>query len=115
MEVSNTTWSRFFKGGDVFCLIAEVDDQICGIAHCIYHYSTTSIKKSCYLNDLFTIGSLRGQGIGKALIAAVYAKALKEGAARVYWHTQDSNVNARALYDQVADYDGFIVYKHILP
>ncbi|WP_370246276.1 N-acetyltransferase family protein [Candidimonas sp. SYP-B2681] len=113
--MSNTTWSRFFEGSDLFCLIAEVDGQICGIAHCIYHYSTTSIKKSCYLNDLFTIGNLRGQGIGKALIAAVYARALKEGAARVYWHTNHSNVNARALYDQVADYEGFIVYKHILP
>ncbi len=115
IEISDTTWSRFFESDDVFCLIATIDGQICGIAHCVYHYVTTSIKKSCYLNDLFTIESLRGRGIGKALIAAVYARALKEGAARVYWQTKESNANARALYDQVADYEGFIVYKHMLP
>jgi hypothetical protein len=29
----------------------------------------------------------------------------------VYWATQDSNTSARHLYDQVAEYDGFLIYR----
>jgi hypothetical protein len=32
----------------------------------------------------------------------------------VYWLTQSSNAQARALYDQVADNLGFIQYRKVL-
>jgi hypothetical protein len=35
-------------------------------------------------------------------------------AARVYWHTHESNATAQALYDRVAEKSGFIVYRHLL-
>lgn len=115
LEITKATWRKFFDDDDVFCLVAEKDGQLCGIAHCIYHHVTTSTQKACYLNDLLTVKTLRGLGIGKALIAAVYARAQEDGASRVYWQTHESNVTARALYDQVAKHEGFIVYKHVLP
>ena len=36
------------------------------------------------------------------------------GATRYYWHTQADNATARALYDQVARFTGFIRYQYPL-
>jgi len=33
------------------------------------------------------------------------------GCGRVYWHTQETNVTARALYDRLAQHNGFIRYQ----
>ena len=63
--------------------------------------------------DLFVDDSARGLGLGRALIEAVYAKAREAGASRVYWLTQETNAQARILYDQVADQPGFIQYRKI--
>ena len=65
----------------------------------------------CYLQDLFTAPEARGQGAGRALIAAVIDWARDRGCVRVYWNTQASNATARRLYDQVAENKGFIRYQ----
>jgi hypothetical protein len=31
---------------------------------------------------------------------------------RVYWQTHETNATARALYDRMAKWHGFIVYRH---
>lgn len=54
---------------------------------------------------------MRGQGIGRALIEAVYAKANAQKADEVYWMTQDFNANARKLYDRIAEKTPFIIYQ----
>ena len=65
------------------------------------------------MQDLFTDPEARGQGIGRALINAVYEKAVAAGCGRVYWQTQETNLTARTLYDRVAERSGFIVYRRI--
>jgi GNAT superfamily N-acetyltransferase len=64
----------------------------------------------CYLQDLFVSDDARGSGIGRALIAHVYAGARRRGASRVYWLTHESSHNAMPLYDRIADRSGFIQY-----
>jgi GNAT superfamily N-acetyltransferase len=54
---------------------------------------------------------VRGTGIGRALIEAVYAEADSLGAGNVYWMTQDFNATARLLYDRVAEKTPFIKYQ----
>ena len=54
---------------------------------------------------------MRGKGIGRALIEAVYAAADAHGAATVYWMTQDFNATARQLYDRIATLTPFIKYQ----
>ena len=54
----------------------------------------------------------RGQGVGRALIQAVYAQARAAGAKRVYWQTHTTNAAGGLLYDKVAQHRGFIVYSH---
>ena len=116
LETTQTTWARFFDTYEpVYALVAELDGQLVGLAHYLFHRSTISINSVCYLHDLFTSESARGKGIGKALINGVYEQAKLSGCPRVYWHTHDSNKTARRLYDQVADYSGFIIYRYRFP
>jgi GNAT superfamily N-acetyltransferase len=82
-----------------------------GLVHYLFHRSTISISPTCYLQDLFTRESTRGQGVGRQLINAVYEQAKLAGVARVYWQTHESNSSAMKLYDQLADRSGFIVYR----
>lgn len=113
--ITDLTWSRFFDSKEpVFALVAERDGALVGLAHYLFHRSTTRAEQVCYLQDLFTLPAERGQGIGRALIEGVYAKALEGGSRRVYWQTQVGNTAGRALYDKVAKHLGFIVYTREL-
>jgi GNAT superfamily N-acetyltransferase len=113
-EVTRTTWARFFDAYEpVFALVAEEGGKLLGLAHYLYHRSTTAIAPSCYLQDLFTGEAARGRGVGRALIEAVYARASAEGCGRVYWQTHETNHTAMALYDRVAEKSGFVVYRKL--
>jgi GNAT superfamily N-acetyltransferase len=110
-EVTHTTWARFFDAYEpVHAFVAEHDGELRGLAHYIFHRSTIMRGPTCYLQDLFTAEAARGQGIGRALINAVYERAKIAGATRVYWHTHDTNEMAMRLYDDVAERSGFVVY-----
>ena len=111
--VTDTTWQRFFDPNEpVFALVAEFERRLVGLAHYLFHRSTTRIELVCYLQDLFTAPSERGRGIGRALILAVYDAATSAGIEHVYWQTHESNAPGRHLYDKVAKHAGFLVYSH---
>ena len=112
LEFTRVTWERFFDAAEpVHALVAHRGGQLLGLTHFLFHRSTTAIDLSCYLQDLFTAESVRGQGVGRALIEAVCERAREAGSSRVYWHTQDSNRTARLLYDRIAENSGFVVYR----
>ena len=114
-EITRTTWERFFNAGEpVHALVAEESGTLLGLAHYLYHRSTTSIGLNCYPQDLFTRSEARGRGVGRALIEAVYAAARAAGSPRVYWQTHETNATAMRLYDQVAEKSGFLVYRKLL-
>ena len=109
--ITATTWERFFNADEpVHALVAENEGQLIGLAHYLFHRSTTAIGPTCYLQDLFTSEAARGRGVGRALIEGVYARAQEAGAARVYWQTHETNTTAMRLYDSVAQRSGFVVY-----
>ena len=111
-EVTQMTWSRFFDAYEpVHALVAVDSGQLLGLAHFLFHRSTTQIHPSCYLQDLFTDKTARGRGVGRALINAVYEQAKTAGSPRVYWLTHETNSVAMQLYDKVADKSGFVVYR----
>lgn len=112
IEVTKLTWQRFFDAYEpVYALVAEENGNLTGLVHYLFHRNTIMVGPVCYLQDLFTDPALRGKGVGKALIEAVYAKAHEAGSPRVYWHTHETNATARKLYDYVAQNSGFIVYR----
>ncbi|HVH41850.1 MAG TPA: GNAT family N-acetyltransferase [Labilithrix sp.] len=111
-EITNTTWGRFFDTYEpVHALVAEQDGSLIGLVHYIFHRNTTMIGPTCYLQDLFTAEEVRGQGVGRALIEAVYEAAKQAASPRVYWHTHETNKRAQLLYDKLAEKSGFIVYR----
>lgn len=114
-SITEATWKRFFSREDpVHALVAELGGRVIGIAHFLFHRSTTRLTDVCYLQDLFTAEEARGRGVGRQLIYEVYEAARAAGSSRVYWQTQATNAPGRALYDKVAQHQGFIVYTHEL-
>ena len=114
-EVTRTTWQRFCDPNEpMFALVADGGGSLLGLAHYLFHRSTSRIGLTCYLQDLFTLPDARRKGVGRALIEAVYARAREQGLQRVYWQTHESNAAGRRLYDRVAEHEGFIVYSHTL-
>jgi len=111
-EVTEVTWRRFLDDLEpVHALVAEEEEVLIGFAHYLFHRSTSRLNSICYLQDMFTAEATRRRGVGRALIEAVCARAQAAGASRVYWHTQENNATARALYDKVATLTGFLQYR----
>jgi GNAT superfamily N-acetyltransferase len=111
-EMTATTFARFLDPAEpMHALVAEDGDRLVGLAHCIFHRNTTMQGMVCYLQDLFAAPDMRGRGIGRALIEAVYADAKTAGIRRVYWGTHVENATARRLYDRLATHYGFIIYR----
>jgi GNAT superfamily N-acetyltransferase len=111
-EITKIAWTRFLDpAADMFALVAVTEGRVVGLVHFLFHLSTSLPTGTCYLQDLYTLETSRGLGVGRALIEAVYEKAKERGAARVYWQTHELNETARSLYDKLADDTGFVVYR----
>ena len=111
-EVADATFARIFDPLEpVHALVAERRDELVGFTHYLFQRSTWLVNSQCYLQDLYVSETVRGSGVGRALIAAVAAAAKEAGAARVYWNTHETNAVARRLYDAVAERTGFIQYR----
>jgi len=114
-RITETTWERFFSQEEpVHAVVAVIDGRLIGIVHFLFHRSTTRLTDVCYLQDLFTAAESRGRGVGRHLVQAVYDAARAAGSSRVYWQTKANNESGRALYDKIADHQGFIVYSREL-
>ena len=112
-SITQQTWERFFDPAEAMhALVAEHEGQVVGLVHYLFHRSTTRMHDVCYLQDLFTLQSMRGKGVGRHLIEAVYEAARQKGSNRVYWHTFDTNLPGRALYDKMTKYTGAIMYGY---
>jgi GNAT superfamily N-acetyltransferase len=109
--ITASTWARFFNDAEpVHALVADDGGRVVGLAHHLFHRSTTRLHDVCYLQDLFVDERQRGRGVGRALITAVYAAARAAACSRVYWQTKADNRAGRTLYDKVAQHNGFVVY-----
>ena len=111
-EVYQTYFARLLGDDpqDFSGLVAEVDGRLVGLTHFLFHRHGWKIENTCYLQDLYADPGVRGLGIGRALIEAVYAEADAKGAPSVYWLTQDFNETARRLYDRIGVETPFIKY-----
>ncbi|MEQ8557352.1 MAG: GNAT family N-acetyltransferase [Henriciella sp.] len=112
-EVYRATFARLLdpQMPEMAGFLAEVDGTPQGLVHYIFHHHCWRIEDVCYLQDLFVSPDVRGGGVGRALIQAVYDEADRRGMPSVYWMTQEFNYRGRMLYDQVAKRTPFIKYQ----
>lgn len=111
-DITDVTWRRVFDPASaIFMRVAEVDGEVKGFTLCITHEGTWVRAPDCYLEDLFVDESARGHGVGRALLDDLVALCQKNGWARLYWHTEETNATARKLYDSYVESDGHIRYR----
>lgn len=110
-EQTRYTFQRFIDANEMHALVVEDQQEIKGFVHYLFHANTATMSDVCYLQDLFTKEECRGQGIARRLMEEVYLKAQAEGSPRVYWLTHETNETAKKLYDKLATYTGFVVYR----
>ncbi|HZE40556.1 MAG TPA: GNAT family N-acetyltransferase [Stackebrandtia sp.] len=113
-EQYEATWRRLSRGTDVHGIGAYADGRLVGIAHYLYHVTVWGAD-TCYLQDLFVDPNARGRGAARALIHRVGEVARERGVERMYWTTKEDNATARALYDRVGRYRGFVRYEYERP
>lgn len=83
------------------CVLAFVGGEPAGFALFFTNYSTFLAKPGLYLEDLFVLPALRGQGIGKALLLHVAQLANTRGCGRMEWSVLDWNEPAIAFYEKL--------------
>jgi GNAT superfamily N-acetyltransferase len=96
---------------DFHGMVAEQEGVVVGLVHYLFHRHCWRVENVCYLQDLYADPAVRGTGVGRKLIEAVYAAADQAGAPAVYWLTQEDNATGRQLYDRVGQLTNFIKYQ----
>ncbi len=91
--------------------IAEIDGRIAGFSISVLHESSWTTSPICYLEDLFVDPSLRGGGVGRALIQDLIDLGRARGWSQLYWVTRANNEAARRLYDKFGQADNFVRYR----
>jgi GNAT superfamily N-acetyltransferase len=109
---SELTWQRVMDSTfNMECAIALLNEEIVGFVTYNLQNSTWSENGHCYLEDLFVADTIRGQGVGRALIEFVKAFAIEKKCSRLYWNTDEDNATARKLYDTYALESGKRQYR----
>jgi len=98
-SVKDIQESIFGIASTVNALICTIDDEPAGFAVYFYNYSTWLGENGLYLEDLFVLPELRGNGAGKALLKRLAAIAVQEKCTRFEWSVLDWNTPAIDFYD----------------
>jgi GNAT superfamily N-acetyltransferase len=100
-EERNRSFFRRFLGPseDGLLLGARRDGRLIGYACLYWHFSSLEARESVLMNDLFVDASVRGKGVGRALIEATVEVARERGVPFVEWSTAPDNHTAQRLYD----------------
>lgn len=111
-SITEKTWSNLLDSDMPICGFgAWIEDNLVGFTHVVLHPNTWNTTECCYLEDLYVSEDIRGQGAGRTLIEHVYEFARQKNCNRVYWTTQESNSDARYLYDTLATKTDMIQYR----
>jgi GNAT superfamily N-acetyltransferase len=82
-----------------FCFVAELNSKIEGIALGYNRYSTWK-GKAIHLEDLIVNESMRGNGLGTALLDEIIKYGHELGVKRINWEVLDWNQPAITFYEQ---------------
>ncbi len=110
-EVVDRVWTWIQDSDhETHALVAVVDGTVVGFAHHRLYARPSEGGKGLFLDDLFTLSEVRGQGVARALIGRLTEIARDHGCAKVRWVTAEDNHVAQRLYDQVAEKTTWLTY-----
>ena len=82
-------------------LLAEHAGEPAGFALFFHNYSTFLTRPGIYLEDLFVKPELRGEGIGRKLLARLAELAVERGCGRLEWAVLNWNTPAIGFYEKL--------------
>ena len=89
----------FGENPEFDCFVAEADQKVIGIALVYTRFSTWK-GTVLHLEDLIVSESVRGQGVGSALLDQVIIYGNEKGVKRVCWEVIDWNTPAIEFYER---------------
>jgi GNAT superfamily N-acetyltransferase len=96
-------------------LVAENRGEIVGYAGFFPTYDTEHAAKGLYLQDLYVVPEARGNGIGRALMAAVARACLTDGGCYLFWNAREGNTDGRAFYRAIGAREEPVVTLSLQP
>lgn len=87
-----------FDEGHSEVIIAQNGDTAVGFALFFHNYSTFNTNRGLYLEDLFVLPEMRGNGYGKALLLFLAKLAVERNCTRMEWACLDWNVPSIEFY-----------------
>ncbi len=95
------------KRPTVYVVLAFVDDQPAGLSICIEGFSTFACQPLLNIHDIAVLGTYRGQGIARKMLAHIEQLARQHGCCKITLEVLEGNTPAHALYTDV----GFAGYQ----
>jgi GNAT superfamily N-acetyltransferase len=95
------TASLFSEQPRAHALVAEIAGRAVGLAVWFYNFSTFVGRPGIYLEDLFVEPEYRNAGVGRAMLKALAARAVREGCGRLEWAVLNWNEPAIGFYERL--------------
>ncbi len=108
--------ARLAAGDTTLLLALDAAGAGVGFAHLFPSFTSVGTAPLVVLNDLFVAPAARGQGVGRALLAAAEAHARTTGAVRLVLQTAVGNAAAQRLYARAGwtRDDAFVTFERPL-
>ena len=97
VTVENLIRDGFSQNPLFYTFVAEVQNEIIGVALYYYRFSTWK-GKTIHLEDLIVKEKNRGIGVGFALYSEIIKQGKKDNVRRIEWNVLDWNTPAIAFY-----------------
>lgn len=95
----------FAEEPHLFADVAIINGEVVGMAIWFYNYSTWLGKHGIYLEDLYVSSSVRGAGVGEALLQRLARRCVEENLGRLEWWVlrwnNSSETSAGRLYSRI--------------
>ena len=101
LEKSRSFLQERLAHGDSVIFLAEENGGALGFTQLYPLFSSTACRRLWLLNDLFTVESARGKGVGRSLMSAARDHAIQTGASAIELSTAHTNRTAQRLYESL--------------